>query len=242
MIQPRDHLAHGLDRTLIGWRGPAQHYDVYTQRARRRDLAVGRAPATVLGDHRIDSMRAHKRLIMGRAERTTIGDIADARQRQRRFDGVDAADQIKVLRRRDERRELGAAERNKDPARSFSQSAHRISDIDCFDPTVTRNSAPWRPAKHNQRHARLVGGSAGICRNDIGVGMRRVDQSVDAFLANILGKTGGAAEAAAANRHRLWRRRLGAAGQRCDDFEIRAFRQPLGQFSRFGRAAEDKDA
>ena len=51
-----------------------------------------------------------------------------------------------------------------------------------------------------------------------------------------------AAEAAAANRRRLRRRRLGAAGQRYNDFKIDTFGQALGQFSRFRRTAEDKDA
>jgi hypothetical protein len=72
--------------------------------------------------------------------------------------------------------------------------------------------------------------------------MGRVDESVDPFLAEILGKTGGAAEAARSNRHRLRRRRLGAAGQRHDDFQIGALGQALGQFSRFRRTAKDKDA
>ena len=72
--------------------------------------------------------------------------------------------------------------------------------------------------------------------------MRRVDESVDPFLGKIFGKTGNAAEAARSNRHRLPRRRLGAAGQRHNDFKIGALGQALGQFPRLRRAAEDKDA
>jgi hypothetical protein len=69
-----------------------------------------------------------------------------------------------------------------------------------------------------------------------------IDEGVDPFLGKIRRKTGSAAEAAAANRHRLRRRRLGAASQRYNDFQIRARGQALGQFSRFRGTAEDKDA
>ena len=242
MIEPRDHFVHGLDRGRIGRREAAQHDHLDAERARRRDLAVARDATTILGDHRIDRVRAHQRVVIGCAERSAIGDITDARKRQRRFDRIDATDQIKVLRGRGQRRQFGAAERDKDPTRPLSQPAHGISNIACFGPAVAGNSAPWRPPQHNQRHSRVARGRGGIRRNDIGVRMSRVDDSVDPFVAQIVGKTGSAAEAATADRHRQRRRRLGAAGQRHDDFKIGALGQALGQFSRFRGTAEDKDA
>jgi len=242
MIEPRDHFVHGLDRGRIGRRGPAQYDHLDAERARRCDFAVARGAAAVLGDHRIDRVRAHQRAVVGCAERSAIGDIADAWQGQRWLDRIDAADQIQMLRSRGQWLEFRAAERDKDPARPLPQSAHGISDIACFDPAVAGNSAPWRPPQHNQRHSRVARGRGGIRRNDIGVRMSRVDDSVDPFVAQIVGKTGSAAEAATADRHRLRRRRLGAAGQRHDDFKIGALGQALGQFSRFRGTAEDKDA
>jgi len=242
MIEPRYRFVDRLDRGSIGRSGPAQHDHLDAERARRRDLAVARDPTAVLGHHRIDPVRAHERAVVGCAERSAIGDVVDARQRQRRFDRIDAADEIKVLRRCGQRRQFGAAERDKDPPRPLAQPAHSISDVDCFGPAIPSNSAPWRAAKCNQRHARLARRGGGICRNDIRIGMRRVDESVDPFLGKIFGKTGSAAEAAAANRHRLRRRRPGAAGQRHNDFKTGAPGQALGQFSRFRRTAEDKDA
>jgi hypothetical protein len=242
MIEPRDHLVHGLDRWRIGRLGPAQHDDLDIERARRGDLSVGRDPAAVLGDHRINGVRAHQRAVIGGAERSAIGDIVDVRQRQRRLYRIDAADQIEMLRRRGQRRQFTAAERDKDVARVLAQSAHGIGGIDRFDPTIPGNRAPWRPPQCNQRHARLAGDSGSIGRNDIRIRVRRVDESVDPFLAKILGKTGNAAKAACSNRHRLRRRRLSAAGERHDDFKIGAFGQARGQFPRMRRAAEDKDA
>ena len=242
MTEPRDHFVRSLDRECTGRRRPAQHDHFDAECARRRDLAVGRGPAAIFGDHRIDIVRAHEGTVIGRAERAAIGEITRARQGQRRFDRIDAADEIEVLWRCGQRDEFGAAERDKGPARRLAQPAHGIGDINCFDPAIPGNSAPCRPAQRNQRHARLMRRGGGICRDDIRVGMGRVDKGVDPFLIKIFAKTDSAAEAAAANRRRLWRRRLGAAGERHDDFEIGARGQARGQFSRFRRTAEDKDA
>jgi len=56
----------------------------------------------------------HERAVLGFAERAAAGHVGDLRQRQRRIDRIDAADEIMVLRRIAERRELVAAERDKD--------------------------------------------------------------------------------------------------------------------------------
>ena len=72
--------------------------------------------------------------------------------------------------------------------------------------------------------------------------MGRVDQRIDPLGEEIFRKTGGSAEAAAAHRRGLRRRRLGAAGERDDDFKLGPIGQTLCQFARFRRAAEDKDA
>ncbi len=69
MIEPGDRIVDGLDRGRFGRRRPAQHDDVDAERARRGDLAVGRAAAAVLGDDDIDRVRRHQRAIVGFAER-----------------------------------------------------------------------------------------------------------------------------------------------------------------------------
>jgi hypothetical protein len=72
--------------------------------------------------------------------------------------------------------------------------------------------------------------------------MRGVDQRIDTFFDNIIGKSGGAAEAAASNRNRLRRRRRGAAGQRQRHAQFTTPGQALGQLPRFRSAAENEDA
>ena len=58
MIEPGHGILHGVDRRHVGQGGPAQHDDVDAERARRRDLAVGRVAAAVLGDDDFDAVLA----------------------------------------------------------------------------------------------------------------------------------------------------------------------------------------
>ena len=84
-------------------------------------------------------------------------------------------------------------------------------------------------------------GGGGISRNGVRIGMRGVDQHVDALLDQMIREPGDAAEAADANRHALRRRRGSTAGERQRDDKIGAARQALRQHSRLRRAAEDEN-
>ncbi len=72
--------------------------------------------------------------------------------------------------------------------------------------------------------------------------MRGVDQRIDPLAIEIIGKPGHAAEAAAADRHRLRHGRSGTAGERQRNVEIGARGEAFGQEPRFRRAAENEDA
>ena len=65
MIEPGDRLLDGLDRRHLRQRRPAQHDHRQAERARRRDLAVGRRAAAVLRDHDLDAMLLEQRAIVG---------------------------------------------------------------------------------------------------------------------------------------------------------------------------------
>ena len=242
MIEPPDRSLHRFDRRRVGRRRPAQHDHLYSECARGGDLAVARGAAAVFGDHGVNAVQDHERAVIGFGKWAARGQITDFRQRQRRVDGIDAADQIKMLRRVGQGAEFVATKRDKYTARPIPEYAHRRSDIGNFLPEIAADSAPSRPEKRQQRHAGLARGRAGICRNHLGIGMRRVDQRIDPLGEEIFRKTGGSAEAAAAHRRGLRRGRFGAAGERDHDFILDALGQPFCQFARFCRAAEDKDA
>jgi len=88
----------------------------------------------------------------------------------------------------------------------------------------------------------LARGFDRIRRDNTRIRMRDVNQRVDLVRRQIIGQPGGAAKAARPRRHGKpdWQR--GAAGKRKRDGNIGTRREPLGQFPRFGRAAENKEA
>jgi len=242
MIEPGDCGVHRFDRGRVGKRRPAQHDHLDSERACRRDLAVARGAAAVLGDDGIDPMQAHKRTVIGLAEWTARGHIGREWQQQGRLDRIDAADQIKVLGRLGQWVEFAAAERDEYPARPICERAHSRADVGHFLPAIAGACMPRRPAQGNERHGGLPRRRAGICRNDIGIGMRGVDQRVD-FLGNeILGEARHTTKATAAQARRLRRGKFGTAGKRHDNFEFAVLGEALGQFPRFRRAAENEDA
>ena len=77
MIEPGHRLIDGLDRSAPrGSARPAQHDHLDAERARCRDLAVGRGAAAVLGDHDIDADAASSSARSSRFdERPAAGDI-----------------------------------------------------------------------------------------------------------------------------------------------------------------------
>ena len=147
-----------------------------------------------------------------------------------------------VLRRFAEGAELVTAQRDKDAARRLSKRTYCLANIAYLDPAIACNRDPWRPAQRDQRHAALPCRGCGVGRDDRGVGMRGIDQHVDALARQIVRKPRDAAEAADAQRHRLLGRRRRAAGKRQRDVEIGMASEAPGQLSRFRRAAENEDS
>jgi len=176
------------------------------------------------------------------AERPAGRHVNHLRQRQRRINRIDAADDIVMLRRLAERRQILTAERDEDATRRLPQRMHRRGGVAHLDPAVAGDRGPWSTPQRHAWHFGVPRGGGGIRRDDAGVGMRGIDQRVDALAHQIVGEAGGAAIPAAAHRHRLAGRRDGAAGKRQRDLKVGAACQPLREHSRFRGAAENEDA
>jgi hypothetical protein len=242
MIEPSHDVLHGLHGRHLGQRGTAQQDDGQAEQPRRRDLAVGRRSTAVLGHDNLDGMCNQQCPIVGFGEWTTAGEIGGVRYRERRIDRFDAADEIVVLRRSREDSDLGLAERNKNTARRFAECFHRRRGIRHLDPVVARERRPRRTPERQQRDACGCRRRSCIGRDDRGVRMRRVDESIDAFGCEISRKALGAAESADAHRHTLGGRRPGAPRERDRYGHVRAFAETLRQPSRLRGAAENEDA
>ena len=117
MIEPLHHGIDCVDRMGIGCRRPAHQDHLDAEVARGGDLAVRGVAAAVFGDDDFDAVGLHQRAVGSFTERTARGDVARVRQRQRRIDGIDAAEQINVLWRGGEGRKVVAAERDEYTAR-----------------------------------------------------------------------------------------------------------------------------
>ena len=242
MIEPRDRFVDSLDGRRLGRQRTAQHDDGDAERAGGGDLAIACRAAAVFGHYDVDSVIEEQHVVFRFAERPARSHIGDVGQRQRRIDRIDAADQIKVLRRIDERGELVAPKRNENAARPISQFADCLADIRRFIPAVATLEKPRRPAERDKSNAGCAGGGGGIGRHNLRIGMRCVDHRADALFDEIMCKPGGAAETAAANRYRERCRRHGSSGEREHNLKIGALGQTRGHAARFGGAAEDKDA
>lgn len=142
MIEPGDRSFYRFNRRRISRRRLAQQDHLYPEYARGGDLAVARGAAAVFGDDDVNAVGDHERAVIGFGKRAARGQISDLRQRQRRVDGIDAADQIKMLRRVGHGAEFVATKRDKHTTRPIPERAHRRGDIGNFLPEIAADGDP----------------------------------------------------------------------------------------------------
>ena len=241
MIKPRNRLPDGRRPLNRQFRRPAQQHHRDAERARRNDLAVGREAAAVLRDHDIDRMSEEQRPLLLLFEGTSAENVARMRNRQRRIHRIDASNQIMVLGRRSEVRDLLPAQRKEHIPGLDAQRAHGLVRIENFGPPITGDGTPWRPAQRNHRSFRLRGGGERVSRDRRRIRMSRINQCVDRIVAQILRESGDPAEAAAPYGYGLSRGRGGAARQRQGRRDIGAGREALPQLARLRRASQNED-
>ncbi len=190
MIEPGDGIVHCLDRGRIGGARPAQHDDFDDRaRARRRSCRKLQLPPLFFDMTISISCACISARSLGFAERAARGDVGDMRQRQRRIDGIDAADQDSdaAARRRTARVRCGRGRRRRCgvPA-PMASTAARVSST-----SIQRSpSAAFHGGRRSATNgtAALRAAASGVFRNDIRVGMRCVDQRVDALRGKMIGQ------------------------------------------------------
>ncbi len=189
MIEPGDRLLDRLDRRHLRQRRPAQH-DRPAGRARAPPRSCRRSRCRRCSwrrRSRCDAASSSARSSASR-ERAAAGDIARVRHRERRLDRIDAADEIVVLRRAGE----GASSLR--PRRGTPGAARRRAR--CTRAGTSATSVQRSPAAAIQggrrsasnRHAGRARGLGRIGARCGGVGMRGVDQRVDALRRQIVGE------------------------------------------------------
>ena len=119
------------------------------------------SPPLFLATIDVDAVALEQRAVLRLAERSARGEVDRVRHGERRIDGIDAADQIGVLRRVGEGLDLVAAEREKHAPRRFAQRGHCCGDTVDLDPLIAghllpgarRSASSWTPVRAAARAA-----------------------------------------------------------------------------------------
>ena len=128
-------------------------------------------------------VRQHQRAVVGFAERPARGDVSRVRQRQAadRPDRRCGSDKNAAAHRANGASSLRPSA-TKHAAGFRPERAHRIAGIVHFGPAVAGDRGPWRPPQRDEGHVGSARGGGSVRRNGVGIGMRGVDQRVDALL------------------------------------------------------------
>lgn len=242
MIDRCQRRFDSVDRRDRGGRGTRDHHHLDAEQAGCLDLRIGGGTAAVLGDDDVDLVLPQQIPFAFQRERTAIKQIIDMIKRKRRFDRIDAADEIVMLRRGFRMMRALPARRQEDMAGGGAERFDSRRNALHLPPAIAGDALPFGTAQGDRSDTGGLGGKGGIGRNPFGKRMRGVDQQVITAGLQEIGKCGSAAETANADRNRLYGRFLGASGKRQKNIAIVPRRKRLGQQPCLAGAAKDQDA
>lgn len=242
MIDRRQRRLDSVDRLDHRGRRARYHHHLDTEQAGCLDLRIGGRTAAILGDDDVNVVLPQQIAFTVQRERTTLEDVLDIIKHKRRFDGIDAANEVVML--RCGLRMMGTlpARRQEDMAGGGAERFDGSRNAPHVPPAIAGHAMPFGTAQSDRGDAGGLGRESGIGRNALGEGMRGVDQQTISAGLEEIGKCGSAAETTDANWNRLRGRFLGATGKRQQNIAIITRRQRLGQQPRLAGAAEDQDA
>jgi hypothetical protein len=197
-----------VKRFGLGRGRPAQNDDFDSERARRLDLRVGRAPAAVLGHQRLDSLIAHERCFVSEREGSARKDELAVGQGADLLGPVDCSHNVAMLRGSRESSELQPALGEKNCSWRCPESIDGLLDRSDLDPAIAGLACPGRTGENDERRTGRAAGCGGVGGHAPGERMGRVDDGVDALAHKKRSQALSAAEPADALGN--WRlRRMG---------------------------------
>ncbi len=242
MIDHCQRRLDSVDRLDDRGRRARDHHHLDAEQAGCLDLRIGGRTAAILCDDDVNVVLPQKIAFTVQRERTTLEDVFDIIKRKRRFDGIDAANEVVML--RSGLRMMGTlpARRQEDLAGEGAKRFDGSRNAPHVPPAIAGHALPFGTAQSDRGNAGSLGRESGIGRNALGEGVRGVDQQVISADFQEIGKCCSAAKTADANRNRLRGRFFRAAGKRQQNIAIITRRQRLGQQPRLAGTAEDQDA
>ncbi len=242
MIDQAERVFDSLNRADIVRLLALDHDYRDTESACSRDLPMGGRAAAILGDDDLDPVLDQKfpfgRLLEG-AGRQNVMRLGNV---EPRCDGIDAADQITVLRSAFDVEGLLSADGEEDSFRHGAESIDRLWDGANTRPAIARFLFPDGAAQGKKRNSGAARSDGGVVRDACRKGVGGINQKIEIFSLQKIGKPGATTEAAASDRNRLGHGLCRASGQRKQAVAIVALSQRGCQLPRFGRAAKDQDA
>ncbi len=218
MIQPRNSLRDGSRGRTLRNNRPLEQVHGDPEGPRRRYLAVSSFTTAVLGNDHVDRKGLEQSPVRALRERPAGEYVVGVRYIERRFNGINATDQIEMLRRPVEGRELLPPDREKYPSGRIPHRLDGMLGVSNVDPHITCDMSPrWSAQGKNRR----VGSES--CMNSIGgnrrgVRVRCIDDKAYLVRAQILHKALDTSKPAAPHGNRLRSGRRGSTCQRqCDN-------------------------
>ncbi len=242
MIDRRQRRLDSVNRLDHRGRRARHHHQLDAEQAGGLDLRIGGGTAAVLGDDDVDVVLPQQSAFTVQRERTPIKDIVDIIKRKRRFDGIDAANEIVVLRCGFRMMRTLPARRQENMAGGGAKRFDGSRNAPHVPPAIARPALPFGAAQSDRSNAGGLSRESRIGRNALGERVRGVDQQVISAGLQESGECGSATESADTNRNRLYGRFFGASGKRQQNIAIVPCRQRLGQQPRLAGAAKDQDA
>jgi hypothetical protein len=217
------------------------HDDRNSKRARGLDLGVGRRAAGVLGNQHVNLLLFEKGRLGLPVEGASIEYQTHIGWQRDIVGRIDHARDVMMMRPPGEDAKLKATEAEENTARlrpervggSFRSLDRQPRIIGLRLPCGTYDRGEWNCQPLTRSH--------GVGRNLIGVGMRRVDDRLDGFLLQPVGKSVRTAEAADPRSNGLCPGIRNAPGERKRHLEAAVVRQQMRQIRGFRRASEDEN-
>lgn len=220
---------------------PVDHHHRKPKRPRCVKLCPRPTAARVFGDHEVNAMRPHQRLIFSGGKRPARSDHLYVRKGQRRLGRINQTDQVMMLRSFGEIRQILLADGQKNAPGFGRQGIDRPGDIRDPLPGIVRPGLPRRAFERRQRDLGPGAGQHRIGAHLRGKRVCGVDHRCDVLGTQIVQQSLAAAKTTNPRRQGLRHRVCGPARIGKHGI-IAAFRQGPRQLRRFAGAAQNKDA
>lgn len=238
MTQGTVDIVHAVFE-LLRW--PVNQHDGNFQPLGRGELRRGAVAATVLCQQNLDTPRLHELKLILLRERPPREDILGVRKIQRRVWWIDCTNDVLMLRRTQQRRELLPANGDKYTSWHAAKSIDGGLRTGHFRPLIPDARGPGLSADCEHRDCRTRAGFEGILSDVRRERMGRDDEPAHPLRTQVVRQAVDTPETAIPGGYGLYDGNPSAPRQGDGDPELRKAGEPLTEQARLGRAPENQN-